>query len=303
MPPKQPSDSITRYDGKKWGVQIPVDRDAITGKLIYHRATIHGRLRDAEAYRSQVLASVPPEKVAPILRKKTPRPKKSKEILRLEKRLRLYRVEVLDLDALRVRCAVCNLDWTIERTSDGRLPRQYWRCPNLARGACAGGRCNPGPTRREVIDALIDGVGGRPPIRSWKDVRAYHPSKLSDAELIVIWERFDWSGPRPLLHNELISRGLWRQALRRRMYHRNQLQSQVRTFIDCVEGVLRSPGSPRPGTKLASAVAQVKTIKESGLLAHLRKALRDIEELRARITRAHDTFAPTHVSIPDRLLV
>jgi hypothetical protein len=298
-PPKQLIGSITKHHERKWTVQVPADRDA-TGKLIYQRETINGPKRDAVACRDRILASVDQEKVAPFQRKRTPRPSKPGWLLRLVSRLRLYRVELLDPEMLRVRCAVCKLEWAIERTPGGGLPRLYWRCPGIAPGACVGG-FSSGPSRREVINAVSLGVGGRPPICEWthKTVKGYYPGKLSDAELVALWERFDRSEPRFLLHNELITRGLWRHALRRHVFCSRAYCSQAGIFIETTERILRScVVAPAPGTRAAAAIANAKTIEESGLLAYLRQALRDIEEIRRKT--GGGSF---EIRIPEGLLI
>ena len=314
MPPNQPIGSIIDC-GDRWQVQIPVDRDATTGKLIYHRATIRGRKRDAEAYRAEVLASVPLQKVAPIRRERVPRPKKLTSLLHLEARLRLHRVEILDSATLRVRCAVCKHEWSIERTSGGKLPRLSWRCPNILVGNCAGGYRAPGPTRRQILDAYRYGVGGRPPISKWsrETVIRFHPSTLSDAELLVIWGRRDWSDPRPILHREIIGRGLWRDVLKRPTYFRH-----ARAFVESIENALEKRDQLQKGPKIEAEIGQATIIVESGLFAHLHTTLRGVEEARSRIECAKENLfssdlekkmlrrkrrLPAFVQVPEHFLI
>src|ERR1700733_13420942 len=69
--PKTPRGSIVNC-GNRWKVAVPTSRDPTSGKLVYHRATVKGLKRDAEAYREQILASVLPEHIAPLKRPRRP---------------------------------------------------------------------------------------------------------------------------------------------------------------------------------------------------------------------------------------
>jgi hypothetical protein len=164
------------------------------------------------------------------------------------------------------------------------------------------------PSKREIRNALTKGVGGRPPLLDWsrEDIKRHHPAKLSDAEILVMWDRFGKFEPRPLLYRELIRRGLWRVALRDRIHI-----DKARCFIDELQHA-RGPSG-------RGFDAERDKIIECGVLEHLRKALAALMEVRQKIEYAHratyvdrhDALAryyrrkrtlPTVISVPAELL-
>jgi hypothetical protein len=132
------------------------------------------------------------------------------------------------------------------------------------------------PSKRDIRNALTRGVGGRPPLLNWsrEDVRRYHPAKLSDAEILVMWNRFGKFEPRPLLYRELIQRGLWRVALQGYVH-----MDQARCFI---EELQHARGLSGRGFD-----AERAKVIECGVLDHLQKGLAALMEIRRKIEYAH----------------
>lgn len=56
---------------------------------------------------------------------------KSKIVVRFnESSLEMVNVKIVDKTEIVLKCKTCNLTWSPNKQTNGRLPRGWWKCPN-----------------------------------------------------------------------------------------------------------------------------------------------------------------------------